>query len=129
MGVAAPASIPFLPDSWRRFLADTVEWDYEIDQLSRSREPNCLPVVEDRARAFRILRPDQVRVILLGQEPTPGQADGLAFSSRGCKALPASLERIFSNFATRPESSDLTFWAEQVMDQNLDLDRYRVSCY
>jgi uracil-DNA glycosylase len=54
------------------------------------------PESKDIFRAFNILPFDQVRIVILGQDPyhRPGQADGLCFSSRG-STTPASLRVIF----------------------------------
>lgn len=64
--------------------------------------------------------PEQVRVVLLGQDPyhEPRQATGLAFSvGRGVR-FPPSLRNIFTELESDlgiapPESGDLTGWAEQ----------------
>jgi len=54
------------------------------------------PESKDIFRAFNLISFDDVRVVVLGQDPyhSPGQADGLCFSSRGSKT-PASLRVIF----------------------------------
>ena len=63
--------------------------------------------------------PDRVRVVILGQDPypTPGDANGLAFSYVGPRRLPASLKIILAEIegttSGRPRSGDLTPWAEQ----------------
>ncbi|WP_445504625.1 uracil-DNA glycosylase [Microvirga sp. G4-2] len=63
---------------------------------------------------------DEVKVVILGQDPypTPGDAHGLAFSYRGSRRLPASLRTILAEMAAdldvpMPKSGDLTKWAEQ----------------
>lgn len=64
--------------------------------------------------------PEQVRVVILGQDPyhEAGQAMGLAFSvARGVR-LPPSLRNIFTELSTDlgitpPEHGDLTGWARQ----------------
>ena len=63
---------------------------------------------EDPFRALRLVAPDAVRVVILGQDPypKPGQADGLAFSAG--HGRPASLRRVFQVLAAdrlRPRSS------------------------
>lgn len=73
-------------------------------------------------RAYRLTRPERVRVVILGQDPytEPGQADGLAFSVRRGVPVPRSLSAIFdgvSNDVTvwpgRRVNGDLAGWAEQ----------------
>lgn len=63
---------------------------------------------------------DSVKVILLGQDPypTPGDADGLAFSCSGPGRLPRSLANIYRELAadldaTPPSHGDLAPWARQ----------------
>lgn len=63
---------------------------------------------------------DQVKVVILGQDPYhgPGQAMGLCFSVPAGVNPPPSLENIFKEQATDigvriPNHGDLTYWAEQ----------------
>ena len=78
------------------------------------------PPVSCRYRALTMVPPDQVKVVILGQDPYhgAGEANGLAFSvSPGCK-IPPSLRHIFQEIADDlgvppPMSTDLGFWAEQ----------------
>ncbi|WP_112664592.1 uracil-DNA glycosylase [Microvirga flavescens] len=63
---------------------------------------------------------DEVKVVILGQDPypTPGDAHGLAFSYHGKRRLPASLKTILAEMAEEtgtsvPKSGDLTPWAKQ----------------
>ena len=71
-------------------------------------------------RAFELCAPQDVRVVILGQDPyhTPGVADGLAFSTYAENPIPPSLKNIFKEIAseyktTQRESPDLTGWAVQ----------------
>lgn len=63
---------------------------------------------------------DQVRVVILGQDPYhgPGQAHGLCFSVRPGVRMPPSLENIFKEIQRdlaipRPDHGCLTSWADQ----------------
>jgi uracil-DNA glycosylase len=63
---------------------------------------------------------DQVKVVLLGQDPYhgPGQAHGLAFSVPKGIAHPPSLINIFKEIESDvghpyPQQGDLSFWADQ----------------
>ncbi len=64
---------------------------------------------------------DQVRVLLLGQDPypTPGHPIGLCFSvAPGVRPLPKSLDNIFREYGDdlglpRPSNGDLTPWTRQ----------------
>ena len=74
---------------------------------------------EDPFRALRLVAPDAVRVVILGQDPypKPGQADGLAFSAG--HGRPASLRRVFQVLAADrpgfvpPPVWKLDAWARQ----------------
>ncbi len=79
-----------------------------------------LPEPENIFAALALTPPDAVRVVILGQDPypTPGDANGLAFSYVGPRRLPASLKAILAELpgadpASRPRSGDLTAWARQ----------------
>lgn len=71
-------------------------------------------------RAFELVKPSEVRVVILGQDPyhTPGVADGLAFSTIPGNRVPPSLQNIFkeieSEFGnTCNKNPDLERWAKQ----------------
>lgn len=70
-------------------------------------------------RALALTPPHAVRVILLGQDPypTPGHADGLAFSVAQGAKLPRSLANIFAemeaDIGARPGCGNLDHWARQ----------------
>lgn len=79
-----------------------------------------LPAGDNVLRAFS--QPfDQVRVLLVGQDPypTPGHAVGLSFSvAPDVRPIPASLRNIFKEYVSdlgypQPANGDLTPWAEQ----------------
>ena len=71
-------------------------------------------------RAFDLTGFDDVRVVILGQDPYhgPGQANGLAFSVREGMTKPPSLINIFKEIKTEydqevPSSGNLERWAKQ----------------
>lgn len=78
------------------------------------------PSVENIMRAFQ-LPFEQVRVLILGQDPypTPGDAVGLSFSvSPTQKVIPRSLRNIFTEMSSDlgcqpPATGDLTPWVSQ----------------
>lgn len=75
----------------------------------------------DPWRALRTLAPEQVRVVIFGQDPYhgPGQAMGMAFSvPESCTRLPPSLRNIFKELsdefqAPMRTNGDLSDWAAQ----------------
>ncbi len=79
-----------------------------------------LPAAADELRALR-LPLDDVRVLLLGQDPypTPGHAVGLSFSvAPHVRPLPASLRNVFAELVADvgvapPATGDLSAWADR----------------
>ena len=72
-----------------------------------------------RFAALERTRPDDAKVVILGQDPYPtkGHANGLAFSVAPDVALPRSLKNIFreleDDIGTAPSTGDLSHWADQ----------------
>lgn len=70
-------------------------------------------------RAFALTPYDQVRVVILGQDPYhgPGQAHGLAFSVPPGLIYPPSLRNVYAeleaDLGVSCSSGDLASWAEQ----------------
>ncbi|TGG92375.1 uracil-DNA glycosylase [Natronospirillum operosum] len=78
------------------------------------------PPAEQRFAALEAVAPEQVRVVILGQDPYhgPGQAMGLCFSVPQGVRVPPSLQNIYKELADDigfriPDHGDLTHWAEQ----------------
>lgn len=79
-----------------------------------------LPAASQIFAALEQTQPDDVRVVILGQDPypTPGHAHGLAFSAEATTTpLPRSLSNIFKemreDIGAAPDTADLRFWADQ----------------
>lgn len=81
---------------------------------------HVLPPAGEVFNALQLTQPDQVRAVILGQDPypTPGDAHGLAFSvANPERRVPPSLKTIFKSLKsdlgiTPPEGhADLTRWA------------------
>ena len=79
------------------------------------------PPAADVFNAFKATEFDQVKVVILGQDPYhgEGQAHGLAFSVRQGIRIPPSLQNIYKELATdiagfqMPAHGYLQHWAEQ----------------
>ncbi len=78
------------------------------------------PAPERIFAALALTPLDNVRAVILGQDPypTPGHANGLAFSYAGPSPLPRSLVNIYKERAEdlgepAPADGDLTRWAKQ----------------
>ena len=78
------------------------------------------PQRHDVFRAFHLTPLEDVRVVILGQDPypSPDEAHGLAFSVPDPLPAPRSLKTVYRNLEndprvhfTRPDSGDLTPWA------------------
>lgn len=79
----------------------------------------CFPEYKNIFNALRYTDYDEVKVVILGQDPYHGvgEAHGLSFSvQEGCKR-PPSLDNIFkeleSDLGIHRENNDLTDWAKQ----------------
>ena len=112
-----------LPQDWTDFLAPFPgAWTLEeiLAQVeARRQKEQVFPPEGEVFRAFSLCRPQDVRCVLIGQDPyhQPGQAHGLAFSVRQGVKLPPSLKNIFKALHhdigfIPPEQGDLSPWAE-----------------
>ena len=103
---AAWAELPFFRQDWPTIAA-------------RLRDRDWLPGPARVFAALELTPPEQVRVVILGQDPypTPGHANGLAFSVTPETALPRSLKNIYAemrdDLGTAPPNGDLSHWARQ----------------
>ncbi len=113
-----------LPGSWASVLADETGKPYFtelIEFVDREREESTVyPAPEDVFRAFDLTPYEQVRVVILGQDPyhDEGQAHGLCFSVQPGVKPPPSLANIFKELEadqghSPPGHGHLTRWAEQ----------------
>lgn len=90
-------------------------------RLTDERRP-ILPAGGNILRAFELTRREDVRVVIIGQDPYPnwnprlaaGLATGLAFAVPDCTVtLPTSLERIFDKIPNHRTGPNLEYWAAQ----------------
>src|SRR5260221_9011043 len=97
-------SIPLpadLPASWRQALEPQTRepyWQGLMQFLAAERAASAvLPPDSDVFNAFRFTPLEQVRVVILGQDPypTPGVAHGLCFSVQHGVRTPPSLRNIY----------------------------------
>lgn len=113
-----------VPAAWRGRLAAELEKNYfrELSSfVARERgEHRVFPPAEQTFQALALVPPEEVRVILLGQDPYhgEGQAHGLAFSVPVGVKPPPSLRNIFRELSADlgiavPGHGCLTAWAEQ----------------
>lgn len=105
------------PKAWADLPFFQHDWPAIRDRLTT--EPDWLPGRDRLFAALEATTPQQTSVVILGQDPypTPGHANGLAFSVAPDIALPRSLRNIFaelhSDLGRAPYTGDLTPWAQQ----------------
>lgn len=114
-----------LPPSWHGVLAEELEKPYfkKLAQFldAERREHQIFPPEDDVFSAFKLTPYEEVRVLLLGQDPyhDVGQAHGLCFSVRPGVPPPPSLANMYKEALsdvpgfTVPPHGCLTSWARQ----------------
>lgn len=114
-----------LPSSWNALLKDEIEKDYYqqlVQKVSQEYiDEHVYPPVEQVFRALELTSPDEVKVVIIGQDPyhEEGQANGLAFSVSEGIILPPSLVNIYKelnreyNYPIPRHNGVLDPWAKQ----------------
>lgn len=113
-----------LSPKWKALLIDEFSKPYFEQLTSRVREEylsrKVFPPPAQIFRAFELCDPEDVKVVILGQDPyhTPGVAHGLAFSTEEGNQIPPSLLNMFKEIEREYEkpinrNPDLTRWAKQ----------------
>lgn len=104
-------SAQFSQEYWRS-LTEFVRKEYSGSSI--------FPPAKDVFRAFDLCPFDQVKVVIVGQDPYhgPGQANGLSFAVNPDVTIPPSLKNIFAEIeadtGVKPiRSGDLSRWAKQ----------------
>lgn len=111
-------------NGWDEFLQD----DFSSDNYKNLRSflkneylsQTVYPSMYDIFNCFKVTALDDVKVVILGQDPYhgQGQAMGLSFSVPKGIAVPPSLQNIYKELESdlsipRPAHGDLTSWAKQ----------------
>ena len=113
-----------IADSWKNVLNKEFQKPYFKELASFVKEEytqnTCYPKGTDIFAAFDYCSFDDVKVVILGQDPYhgPNQANGLCFSVKDGITHPPSLINIFKEIQTDlgvdyPESGNLEKWAKQ----------------
>jgi uracil-DNA glycosylase len=116
--------IDLIEDSWRAALTEETRKPYFTalqDFVAKERKIDTVFPPEAEVFAALTLTPiDQVRVLILGQDPyhDDHQAHGLCFSVQAGVAIPPSLSNIFKELQSDlgykiPNNGNLTPWAKQ----------------
>lgn len=109
---------------WKELLFEEQQKEYYKKLLhfvnQEYKNGTCYPEWNNIFQAMKLVDPEKVKVVILGQDPyhEPKQAMGLSFSVPDGVEVPPSLQNIYkeinNEFGTPiPTSGDLTRWAEQ----------------
>ena len=114
-----------VPTSWKHVLGPVLssEEARQLEGWLQAEEEGgklVYPPRANRLKALELTPLDQVKVVILGQDPYhgPGQAMGLSFSVPSGVKLPPSLRNIYKELASdlgveMPTTGDLSPWAQQ----------------
>ena len=113
-----------LPPTWKKELQSELGESYYIDLLNKVdvayQSTTVFPPKEEIFNAFSLCPFNEVKVVILGQDPYHGlgQAHGLSFSVRGEVKVPPSLQNIYKELKTDigneiPTSGNLEHWSKQ----------------
>ena len=116
-----------LHSSWKEILNDELQKPYyveltdEVKRLYIAKKDFIFPEESEVYRAFDLCPFDDIKVVILGQDPYPtrGHANGLCFSVEpSVRPFPKSLNNIFKEFKDDlgkpiPSNGNLERWAKQ----------------
>ena len=113
-----------IAEDWKTLLEPEFEKEYFIRLTQFVRKEYATKTIYPQGRnifrAFDMCRVNQLKVVIIGQDPYhgPGQANGLCFSFGDGIPFPPSLQNIFKEIADDlgkpiPNSGNLDRWAEQ----------------
>ena len=114
-----------LDKSWLQELEPEFKKQYMKDlkfflQSEKKKGKEIYPKGKDMFRALNLTPLDQVKAVIIGQDPYhgPGQAHGLCFSVPEGVRIPPSLQNIFKELENdiglaKPSSGCLESWAKQ----------------
>jgi len=113
-----------LPSSWASLLAEETQKEYflELDKFvtNEYKTQIVFPPEEKLFFAFELVAPEDVKVVILGQDPyhAKGQGHGLAFSVSITTKIPPSLKNIYKELVKdmncpEPRDGNLEKWAKE----------------
>ncbi len=109
---------------WDKILEEEYKKDYFINMLKtlqiEYRTKTIFPPKQDVFKALRLTDYDNIKIVILGQDPYhgTGEAEGLSFSVQDGIRKPPSLKNIFKELKDdlgydEPESGSLIRWAKE----------------
>jgi len=113
-----------LNKEWTSFLDEEMKLDYFLELQKfidlEYKTKTIFPPYKNIFRAFNLLIPSEVKVVIIGQDPYHGlnQANGLAFSVCDKCKIPPSLKNIFKELVddigcVYPACGNLTSWSQE----------------
>ena len=113
-----------VPESWREVLRNETSQTYFADLsefvLRERKASTVFPSEHEVFTALQLTSPDNVRVVIVGQDPYhgAGQAHGLSFSVQHGTRIPPSLRNIYAELHSDldiplPQHGNLEAWAKQ----------------
>lgn len=113
-----------LPEEWDFLLKEYTQKDTfqkTIQTTAKLYEEEVIyPPIDNIYRALSLVKPEDVKVVILGQDPyiNEGQANGLAFSVSSGMEVPPSLKNIYKELDReygmgKKMDGDLSSWAKQ----------------
>lgn len=131
--------------SWNEILGPELEKPYFQNIIStvktlRTSGKEIYPPKHDIFRAFELTPFDDIKVVILGQDPYhgQGQANGLAFSVNRGISIPPSLANIYKELKKEfpemeiPDHGDLTSWTQQgvlLLNTSLTVEKSNPGCH
>lgn len=104
--------------TWKKFFLEETKKPYfnKIINFLKISQDTIYPQKNDIFKAFQLTSIDNIKVVIIGQDPYHGenQADGLAFSCRK-QPLPPSLQNIIKEMGVNKDTfnGDLSYLAKQ----------------
>lgn len=113
-----------ITEKWDKILDEEYKKDYFINMLKtlqiEYRTKTIFPPKQDVFKALRLTDYDNIKIVILGQDPYhgTGEAEGLSFSVQDGIRKPPSLKNIFKELKDdlgydEPESGSLIRWAKE----------------
>lgn len=113
-----------ITEKWDKILEEEYKKDYFINMLKtlqiEYRTKTIFPKRSDVFKALRLTDYDNIKIVILGQDPYhgTGEAEGLSFSVQDGIRKPPSLKNIFKELKDdlgydEPESGSLIKWAKE----------------
>ena len=113
-----------ITEKWDKILEEEYKKDYFINMLKtlqiEYRTKTIFPPKHDIFKALRLTDYDNIKIVILGQDPYhgTGEAEGLSFSVQDGIRKPPSLKNIFKELKDdlgydEPESGSLIRWAKE----------------